>query len=246
MAIMPDGDLAQQLSAFLRQRYEQLKDTPDRVTQAELAKTVNCSDAYVGLLHKVRGSAIYKWQGQDAFRFIQAHKFTTSEVRDIATRFELRNVLSYLQMRDASAQKPVKAGGKKVRFLGVVSAGRSGSTVNDEHEPVDVPDFILRHHDPADVFALDVTGDSMMSDTAIESIPAGSRAFFHSLLRPEPGDIICAYLESEDMSVVKEYRPDNGFTTLHSLNGKHRPIIVDAGNPARLEGVLLAHIARRR
>jgi SOS-response transcriptional repressor LexA len=98
---------------------------------------------------------------------------------------------------------------------------------------------VLRHHDASDIFALDISGDSMVSDDARSSLPDLSRAYFHRRLRPNPGQVICARLENEDMSVVKLYRPGEEFTTLESINRKHRPIVLDAEHPAQVEGVLI-------
>lgn len=230
-----------ELSKLLRAKYEDARDTPESFTLQEVATAAGFSQAYITQLHAGSANrAVAKWQGPQAFSFLRAHRFTTDEVRMIADRHDLQNVLMYLEHMNSSQPMRVKEGGRRVRFLGSVSAGRFGDAfVDDEGSYVDIPTTVLRHYDAADVFALDIVGDSMLSDDARGRIPPGSRAFFHALLRPSVGQIVCARLERDDTSVIKVYRPSETFSTLESLNRKHRPIVVDKDNPAVIEGVLI-------
>jgi SOS-response transcriptional repressor LexA len=230
------------LAQFLRARYVEALETADRFTLQEVATAAGYSQAYITQLHAGSAdTAVPKWPGEKAVAFLRAHRFTTTEIRAAAERFDLGNILMYLDYVRVSVPLRVKEGSAKVRFLGSVSAGRFGTAfVDDEGEYVDVPAHVLRHHDVADIFALDVTGDSMVTDDARGAIPPGARAYFHARLRPSPGQVVCCRLTaSDDLSVIKVYRPGQEFTTLESINRKHRPIVVDADNPAKLEGVLI-------
>jgi SOS-response transcriptional repressor LexA len=247
MPLLPQ-DGQQTLAEFLHDRFKELSEDRDPLRQSDIATAVGFTDSYIGLLHKGRAnSAVGKWLGSVAVRFLMAYRFTTQEVRAIAERFGLNNVIEHYDLKDANTPRRVKEGGRKVRFLGIVSAGQFGSAfVDDEVVYEDVPSHVLRHHDPADVFALDVLGDSMVSDDARASVPQGSRVYFHSLLRPNPGDLICVRLEEHDISVLKRYQPGEQFTTLTSFNEKHRPIVVDKETPARIEGVMIGFSATTR
>ncbi len=237
-----NGEQTATLAQFLRARYTAALETADRFTLQEVARLTGYSQAYITQLHAGSAdTAVPKWPGERAVAFLQAHKLTTTEIRETAERYGLGNVTMYLDYVRASVPLRVKEGSPKVKFLGAVSAGRFGAGfADDEGEYVDIPAHVLRHHDAADIFALDVVGDSMISDDARGAIPPGSRAYFHSLLRPSPGQIVCCRLMArDDLSVVKVYKPGLEFTTLGSLNRKHRPIVVDEDNPATLEGVLI-------
>lgn len=233
------------LANVLKEQHKRLREEDRPVTQLEIAEqTLNdddtpITDAYVGLLQRGRAdAAIPKWSGRQTYSLLTAYRFTTQEIKEIADRFKLRNLLDYLALRQANTPHPVKGGGPSVRLLGTVSAGHFGEAfADDAHEPVDIPAHVLRRHDPADVFALDVSGESMLCDDAARSIPPGTRVYFHSRLRPNLGQIVCVRLEREDMSVIKVYRPGEHFVTLMSHNKAHRPIVLDENTPARIEGV---------
>lgn len=233
------------LADLLKDQHRRLKEEDNPVTHAEIAaQTLSdegepITDAYVGILQRGRAdSAVGKWGGRQAYSFLAAYRFTTQEIKEIAQRFKLRNVLDYLELRQAGTPHRVKGGGPAVRLLGTVSAGHFGDAfADDQPEPVDIPAHILRNHDPSDVFALDVAGDSMLCDDAARSIPPGTRVYFHSRLRPNVGQIVCVRLHNEDMSVIKIYRPGAHFVTLMSHNKAHRPIVIDENTPAKIEGV---------
>lgn len=230
------------LAKLLRDRYLEVKDSDqDPYTLHDLAESIGISQAYVSTLHAgTADRAVPKWPGDRVYTFLMAHRFTTQELREIAERFELKQLLAYLEASGRPMGMRVARGALEVRFLGAVSAGRFGAAfADDEGEYVDIPANILRHHDPSDIFALDVVGDSMISEETRGSMPQGSRAFFHHRLRPEPGQIVCARLERDDMSVIKVFKYNGGFVTLESLNRKHRPIVIDTDNPAVVEGVLI-------
>ncbi len=244
MPVLPHDRYAT-LAELLKDQHRRLKEEDNPVTHAEIAsQTLSddgepITDAYVGILQRGRAdTAVAKWGGAQAYSFLAAYRLTTQEIKEVAQRFKLRNVLDYLQLRQAGTPHRVKGGGPSVRLMGTVSAGRFGDAfADDELMHVDIPAHVLKHHDPSDVFALDVSGDSMLCDDAARSIPQGTRVYFHSRLRPNVGQVVCVRLEQEDISVIKLYRPGSNFVTLMSHNKAHRPIVIDENTPAKIEGV---------
>ncbi len=235
------------LSALLRAKYLDAKETDDLTLMGITEKVINpatgepISQGYLTSLHQgVADRAVPKWDGERGHAFLLAHMFTTAEIREIAEQFKLTNVLKYLGYGGSGVPVRVREGGPEVRFLGAVSAGRFGEAFSDdEGKYVDIPSHILRHHETADIFAVDITGDSMVSEDARGAMPEGARAYFHHRLRPSPGQIVCCRLENEDLSVIKVFKRNGEFVSLESLNRKHRPIVIDEDNPARVEGVLI-------
>ncbi len=133
----------------------------------------------------------------------------------------------------------------RVRFAGVVSAGAFGaSLIDEERSLVGAPDWIADRYDLSKVFAVEVSGDSMLADDARRAIPEGSLVFFHSALQPEYGEIVCVRLLESDISIIKKYIPGDQYTTLESFNREHEPIILNSSKPAQVEGVYLTHIPR--
>lgn len=132
-----------------------------------------------------------------------------------------------------------------IRFGGPVKAGFRGLDMADANEYIEIPESILAGFNPDDCFALIVEGDSMMCEDVQKAIPEGSIAIFHEHLQPEPNEIICAYLEHPEegeMRVLKKYKPQNGWITLHSSNHKVKPLIIDDTMNSRRLGVYLLSI----
>lgn len=128
-----------------------------------------------------------------------------------------------------------------VRFLGSVSAGLDGDGVADAIDYLGVADYFLGDYNPEDLYLLEVTGDSMVSDDARQYVPPGSIIIVHERLEPLPGQVIVAWLENEDMGVLKVYEEKDGETWLLSYNSNHAPIRVTEETPASLRGVMVAN-----
>lgn len=127
-----------------------------------------------------------------------------------------------------------------VRFLGSVSAGFDGAGIATPVSFLGVADFFLKNHNADDVYALEVTGDSMLADDVRHDVPPGSIVLIHERLQPIPGQIVVAWLENEDVGVLKVYREENGEVWLVSHNAEHPPVKIDADTPASLRGVMIA------
>lgn len=124
MPVLPH-DRYETLADLLEARYDDLQDDPVPLRYGDIAAAIGYTDSYVGGLHRGRANtAVAKWRGSMAVDFLRAYRFTTQEVREIAQRYDLHNVLEYFELKDANTPARVKEGGHKVRFLGAVSAGR--------------------------------------------------------------------------------------------------------------------------
>lgn len=89
---------------------------------------------------------------------------------------------------------------------------------------------------------MEVTGDSMVSEDARLTIPPGSVVVVHESLQPRPGAVVVAWLEDEDLGVLKVYkRHGDGAVWLLSHNTEHPPILVSDETPASIRGVMIGH-----
>lgn len=131
-----------------------------------------------------------------------------------------------------------------VRFLGSVSAGVTADGVAGPVDYLGVSDYFLQRYRPEDLYLLEVTGDSMLSENARQYVPAGSIIIVHEHLQPMPGQVVVAWLQREDMGVLKVYEEKDGDTWLMSYNAKHPPIHVSEDEPAMLRGVMVANWTR--
>lgn len=130
-----------------------------------------------------------------------------------------------------------------IRFLGSVSAGLTGDGVALPVDWLTVSDRFLGGYKADDLYALEVTGDSMVSQDAHLTIPSGSIVVVHESLQPRAGNVVVAWLEDEDLGVLKVFRrgADDGAVWLLSHNPDHQPIRVDDETPARIRGVMIGH-----
>lgn len=154
---------------------------------------------------------------------------------------ELPDDLGELRLQAANEQRQTRGRIQPVRFLGSVSAGLDGDGVADAIDYLGVADYFLGEYDPDDLYLLEVTGDSMVSDDARQYVPPGSIIIVHEHLVPEPGQVIVAWLDNEDMGVLKVYEEKDGETWLVSYNASHAPIKVTEETPASLRGVMVAN-----
>lgn len=147
-----------------------------------------------------------------------------------------------VQTRDL-ARASGERGGRihPVRFLGTVSAGLTGDGVAMPIDWLSVSDYFIGGYKPEDLYALEVTGESMISAKARERVPPGSIILVHEKLKPEPGHLIVVWLEQQDIGVLKEYQQDEEGAWLLSRNPAYAPIYVDEANPGYLRGVMIGH-----
>lgn len=230
-----------ELWEYLKERREERKGSLNRgarLEQADIAKAIGQSQSQVSKFE--RGLIdVYSANADWLYGLMVAYGLTRAEIDRAIEDFELRKVREYLVRKDRMLSTKE---GPKVQHLGIVNAGMIGvSEFDTTGRAVTVPDEIAAKYDLSDVFAVDVTGDSMVSDDVRESIPAGSRVFFHHRLNPTAGEVVCVYLVDDDHSVIKKYEPNRDFVLLRSHNDKHEPIVLRPGTEVILQGVYLAH-----
>lgn len=143
------------------------------------------------------------------------------------------------------------AGGQTVRFRRLRYAGEVGvgkPDLESQAEVRAVPDFLeIEDYDDDDLMALKVTGDSLTCEDVKTTIPEGSLALFHLRLPPRAGDVLLLWLEQENRSVLKVYRPGaSGHTVLESYNGRQLPVVLIEDSPGIVQGVYVGHLSGGR
>lgn len=131
-----------------------------------------------------------------------------------------------------------------VRYLGSVSAGFDGEGYAEPLDYLAVADFFINDYDPDDIYALQVTGDSMVSDDVRRQIAPGSIILVHQGLAPQPGQVVVAWLDEEQRGILKVYKEREGETWLVSYNASHPPVRITEKTPASLRGVMIGHWAK--
>lgn len=147
--------------------------------------------------------------------------------------------------RDKSRDDRYRGRNYPVRYLGSVSAGFDGDGYAEPLDYLAVADFFVNDYDPDDVYALQVTGDSMVSDDVRLSIPEGSIILVHKNLAPKPGNVVVVWLEDQERGILKKFKPDEDEDIwLVSYNAKHPPTKITEETPATLRGVMIGHWAK--
>lgn len=93
-------------------------------------------------------------------------------------------------------------------------------------------------------FALEIKGDSMAPE-----FKAGDIVIIDPDVKPQPGEVIVAKLQTEGTVTLRKYRPignDNEIFELIALNVDWPNILVNSENPAQIIGTLVEHRCRRR
>lgn len=227
------------LNSYLKARREDTKGSHREFKQADVALAIGASQSLISKIE--RGLAVLSaWKPDRLYELLLAYRVPPARMLTLADEYHLPRLRQYVEERNSTYG--VKEG-MRVRHMGIVSAGKLGeSAVSDEPNYVSVPDIITARYRVEDVFAVNVTGDSMVAQDARRDIPPGSLVYFHSRLRPEPGEIVCAYLTVHDQTVIKRWAPGHGYAVLASENPKHEPIVVIDEDEGMLQGVYLTHI----
>jgi SOS-response transcriptional repressor LexA len=132
----------------------------------------------------------------------------------------------------------------RVPIAGEVSAGlQAVQMLSDfaEHILLDPSLPGLRNRREADLVALRVTGESMVSEKAGMSIRPGSHVVVELGAIPENGDIVAAWLTNHEIAVLKQYR-EGPESILRSLNSAG-PAFRLGTEPFEVRGVVRAVIS---
>lgn len=230
------------LGRILGERREHLRGSPQFFEQDAVGDALGFDQSYISRLEKGRlEKAMMKWKPERVWAMLKAYNLSDNEAQRLAEEYGL----SVPTKGAPSFGIPGVAQAALAPFLGTISAGWKGlSAVDNGTETRAIPTWIVDRFGEDDIFALDVTGDSMTCQDVKVEIPAGSECFFHSELNPENGDIVAVWLDDHDMGVLKVYRPQDGYTVLESYNKQHPPIVVNQDNPGRVCGVYLGKNTR--
>ena len=90
----------------------------------------------------------------------------------------------------------------EIPLLGRVAAGSPIDNANDVHEMIGVPRFLLGRTRPGQVYALRVTGDSMID----EHICDGDIALIENRLEARDGEIVVALIDGTRATLKRLYR----------------------------------------
>lgn len=236
-----DIDNAQNLSQLLRDQRTDHDDGPDPFSVSDVARDFGISQSYASQLELGRaGTVVPKWPAPKQKRYLQVYRFTAEEIGKIAARFDLDGLTEYLELvRESPIPRGVSGEGVTVQHLGIVSAVRSHET---EARRESAPEPIVTRYGADNLFSLDVAAISMITDDVRERIPLNSRVYFRRATTAKSGDIVCCRLQDGGLSVIKRHSQAGEYLVLQSYDRKRTPIIVNAENPATIEGVYVTHV----
>ena len=120
-----------------------------------------------------------------------------------------------------------------LRLAGRIAAGVLHEAV-EQNEVVDLAELL--HIGSADVFALQVHGDSMIED----QIADGDYVVIRKTPTAEPGQIVVA-LTDQNEATLKRWYPENNRIRLEPANSSMKPIYVDN---AEIVGVVVGVVRR--
>lgn len=125
-----------------------------------------------------------------------------------------------------------------IPVIGTVSAGLREVDVSDAEDHIGLDPNLpgVRGRSSANLVALRVNGDSMVSERAGQSIKNGAHVIVELGSIPRGGDIVAAWLTDKETAVLKEYRegPD---TILRSFNPVG-PVFRLGDEPFEVRGVV--------
>ena len=115
----------------------------------------------------------------------------------------------------------------------LLSAGAPIDAIENA-EPIIVPRFLLGRVRPERVYALRVTGDSMID----EQIRDGDFVVVEDRKTADNGEMVIALLRGSDVTLKKFYRDPGGMVRLQPANAAMQPIFVDP-EQVQIQGVVV-------
>jgi SOS-response transcriptional repressor LexA len=201
------GISAEQAGQFLLEKREAAD-----LTQAELGEAVQMANPnYLPRYEKGRTD----WrESRYVMDLIRVLKITAEECRE---KLGLDMLLSSVTPSDTIPGLGIEDE-VKVPLLGSVAAMVQGKKKRGKQsfkpQLVSIPSSIRRHYKPEDIYALLVTGESMVDEGARRSIPEGYTIAIHRELQPRRGDVVVAWIpdypDTEDgLGVLKVFTPSH-------------------------------------
>lgn len=121
-------------------------------------------------------------------------------------------------------------------ILGLVAAGQPIETLGTHSETLEVPAFMVGRKNS---YVLQVKGDSMID----EGIHTGDYVVVTEKPTPSNGEMVIALINGGE-ATLKRYYKEKGHVRLQPSNAAMEPIIVEAGTPIEIQGVVIGLIRK--
>jgi repressor LexA len=188
-------------------------------------------------------------------QYIELHGYAPS-YREIATNFKFGSVATVAEHveslvtkgflskneNEARSLQLIKADDLDMEhsyglpILGLVAAGQPIETLGGHTETLEVPPFMVGRRDS---YVLQVKGDSMVE----EGINSGDFVVVTEKEVPSQGDMVIALINNGEATLKRYYR-EKGHIRLQPSNSTMEPIIVEAGTPIEIQGIVIGLIRK--
>lgn len=121
-------------------------------------------------------------------------------------------------------------------ILGLVAAGQPIETLGVHTETLEVPPFMVGRRNS---YVLQVKGDSMID----EGIHTGDYVVVTEKPMPSNGEMVIALINGGE-ATLKRYYKEKGHIRLQPSNAAMEPIIIKAGTPIEIQGVVIGLIRK--
>lgn len=188
-------------------------------------------------------------------QYIESHGYAPS-YREIATAFKFGSVATVAEHIESLVTKGMLQKGENearsiqlvkatdvdveetysLPILGLVAAGQPIETLATHSETLEVPPFMVGRRNS---YVLQVKGDSMID----EGIHTGDYVVVTEKTVPSNGDMVIALLNGGEATLKRYYR-EKGHIRLQPSNAAMEPIIVEAGTPIEIQGIVIGLIRK--
>jgi repressor LexA len=121
-------------------------------------------------------------------------------------------------------------------ILGLVAAGQPIETLGGHAETLEVPPFMVGRRNS---YVLQVKGQSMID----EGINDGDYVVVQEKEVPSNGEMVIALINNGE-ATLKRYFKEKGHIRLQPSNAAMEPIIVEAGTPIEIQGIVIGLIRK--
>lgn len=120
--------------------------------------------------------------------------------------------------------------------LGLIAAGQPIETIEGHTETLEVPPFMVgRRHS----YVLQVKGQSMVDDGILD----GDYVVIQEKEVPSNGEVVVALVGGSE-ATLKRYYKEKDHIRLQPANSSMEPIIIPAGTPIQIQGVVIGVIRK--
>ncbi|MDB5178167.1 MAG: hypothetical protein JWN01_110 [Patescibacteria group bacterium] len=178
-----------------------------------------------------------------SYREIAAH-FKYGSVATVAEHIESLVAKGMLQKGDNEARSIQLVRAEDVDatpsislpILGLVAAGQPIETLGRHTETLEVPPFMVGRRNS---YVLQVKGDSMID----EGIHTGDYVVVTEKSVPSNGEMVIALINGGE-ATLKRYYKEKGHIRLQPSNSAMEPIIIEAGTPIEIQGIVIGLIRK--